>query len=122
MRVFEAPPVEADGVSGECGQVGDEFVVSADGQLIRGDFRGVFHRCQGGSAGGDYRVFAGGLVVVGEGKLAQCLAQVPGEIGGEHADQHVAADPVFQIVVDGTQVDVFGFIDQKSRSRFPRSL
>ena len=35
-RFFEAFPGEADGVSGECGQVGDQFVVSADGQLVRG--------------------------------------------------------------------------------------
>ena len=60
-------------------------------------------------AGRDYRVFAGGLVIVGKGERRQCLAQVPGEVGGEHADQHVAADPVFQVVVDGTQGGVFGF-------------
>ena len=43
--------------------MGDQFVVSADGQLIRGDFRGVFRRCGGGPAGGDYRVFAGGFLL-----------------------------------------------------------
>ena len=46
--------------------MGDKFLVSTDGQLIRGDFRGVFRRCRGGSAGRGYRVVAGGFVVVGE--------------------------------------------------------
>jgi hypothetical protein len=35
--------------------------------------------------------------------------QVPGEVGGEHADQDVAADPVLEPVMDGAQVQVIGF-------------
>ena len=62
-QFFEAFPGEADGVSGEGGQMGDQFVVAADGQLVRGDFRGVFRGRGGGSAGRDYRVFAGGLLL-----------------------------------------------------------
>src|SRR5262249_23493240 len=41
---------------------------------------------------------------VGEG--SQRLAQVPGQVGGEHADQHVAADAVLEPVPDGAQVQV----------------
>src|SRR5204863_635490 len=37
------------------------------------------------------------------------LAQVPGEVGGEHAGQHVAPDAFFEAVVDGAQVEVIGF-------------
>jgi hypothetical protein len=34
---------------------------------------------------------------------------VPGEVGGEHADQDVAADSVFEPVMDGAQVQVVSF-------------
>ena len=34
---------------------------------------------------------------------------MPGEVGGEHADQHVALDPVLQAVEDRAQVQVVGF-------------
>src|ERR1019366_5226702 len=40
-----------------------------------------------------------GDVLVGEGELGERLAQVPGEVAGEHADQHVAADPVGEVVI-----------------------
>ena len=33
---------------------------------------------------------------------------MPGEVGGEHADQDVGADPVGEAVVDGAQVEVVG--------------
>lgn len=33
---------------------------------------------------------------------------MPGEVGGEHVDQHVAADPVAQPVVDGAEVQIIG--------------
>ena len=39
------------------------------------------------------------------------LAQVPGEVAGEHADQDVGADPVGEAVVDGPQVQVVGLGD-----------
>ncbi len=61
--------------------MGDQLLVSADGQLIRGDFRGVFRGRRGGPADGDYRVFAGWLLVVGEGERGKRLAQVPGQVG-----------------------------------------
>jgi len=92
LPFFEAFPGEADGVSGERGQMGDQFVVAADGQLVRGAFAGVFRGCGSGSAGRDYRVFAGGLCVIGEGERRQCLTQVPGEVGGEHAQEHEVRD------------------------------
>ena len=33
---------------------------------------------------------------------------MPGEVGGEHADQHVALDAFFEAVEDGAQVEVVG--------------
>src|SRR3974390_2080019 len=89
--------------------MGDQFVVAAHGQLIRGDFRDVFRGRRGRPAGGDYRVFPGWFLIVGESERRERLAQVPGEVGGEHAQQHVGPDPVFQVVVNRPQVDVFGF-------------
>ena len=50
-------------------------------------------------------------MLVGEGELGERLAQVPGEVAGEHADQHVAADPAGEVVVDGPQVQVVGLGD-----------
>src|ERR1017187_10816386 len=57
------------------------------------------------------RVGGGGDVLVGEGELGECLAQVPGEVGGEHADQHVAADVSFEVVAGGPQAGVVGLGD-----------
>jgi hypothetical protein len=37
------------------------------------------------------------------------LAQVPGEVAGEHADQHVGLDAFLQAVEDRPQVQVVGF-------------
>src|SRR5512142_1961558 len=34
---------------------------------------------------------------------------MPGQVAGEHADQHVGLDPVFEPVPDGPQVQVVGF-------------
>src|SRR5712691_11856632 len=59
--------------------------------------------------GGGDGVGGGGWVVVGEGQRRPGFAQVPGEVAGEHADQHVGADAVFQAVEDRAQVQVVGF-------------
>ena len=45
-------------------------------------------------------------MLVGEGERRPGLAQVPGQVAGEHADQHVGFDPVFEPVPDGPQVQV----------------
>ena len=34
---------------------------------------------------------------------------MPGEVGGEHADQHVAFDAVLEAVADRAQIEVVGF-------------
>ena len=63
--------------------------------------------CRAGR-GGD-RVGGLGRFLVGVGQRRPGLAQVPGEVGGEHADQHVAPDALFEAVEDGAQVEVVGF-------------
>ena len=41
-------------------------------------------------------VSAAGGLLVGVGERGEGLAQVPGEVGGEHADQDMGADPVLR--------------------------
>ena len=43
----------------------------------------------------------GGLFV-GETQRRPRSAEVPYEVGGEHADEHVGADSLFEAVVDGS--------------------
>ena len=52
------------------------------------------------AAGATGSVRAGGCFV-GERQRGQGFAEVPGQVGGEHGDEHVGADPVFEAVVDG---------------------
>jgi len=56
--------VPSEGSSGEAAVV-RRSGVTAGGPLICGDFRGVIRRGRGGSAGGAYRVFPGGFLIVG---------------------------------------------------------
>ncbi|HET9117783.1 MAG TPA: hypothetical protein VFN75_06885, partial [Pseudonocardiaceae bacterium] len=46
---------------------------------------------------------------VGEGQWRPGLAQVPGKVAGQHADQYVGADALVEAVVDGSQIQVVGF-------------
>ena len=52
-----------------------------------------------------------GWVFVGECQRRPGLAQVPNQVAGEQADQHVGFDPVLEAVVDGAQVQVVGLDD-----------
>src|SRR5215510_4300848 len=104
-------PGEGDGLPVEGGQVGEKVAVAVDGQPIAVALGGVFGLGLPGALGGGDRVAGLGDVLVGEGELGERGAQVPGEVAGEHADQHVAADPAGQVVVDGPQVQVVGLGD-----------
>src|SRR5262249_57895535 len=64
---------------------------------------GVLFGCWAGR--GD-RAGRGGRVLVGEGQRGPGLAQVPAEVAGEHADQHVGLDAFLQAVEDRPQVQV----------------
>ncbi len=55
----------------------------------------------GGALGGGDGVVPLGWVFVGECHWGPGLAQVPDEVAGEHADQHVGFDAVVEAVVDG---------------------
>lgn len=48
-------------------------------------------------------------------------AQVPGQVAGEHTEQHVGFDPVGQPVPDRAQVEVV-LLMRKSASTWERSL
>src|ERR1019366_5362857 len=77
---------EDDGLPVEGGQVLEQVAVAVGGQPAGGVLAGVFGFGPGGSLRGCDRVRGGGNVLVGEGELGECGAQVPGEGGGEHAD------------------------------------
>jgi len=62
----------------------------------------------GASGRGDRVLSFGGGVFVGVGERCPGAAEVPDEVGGEHAEQHVGADAVFEAVVDRAQVQVDG--------------
>ena len=64
--------------------------------------------CRRAAGRGD-GVGRGGRVLVGEGQRRPGPAQVPGQVAGEHADQHVGPDAFFQPVEDRPQVQVVGF-------------
>src|SRR5207253_10805608 len=82
---------DGDGVAGEGGQVVDQVAeavggLPGGGGLVRGLVLGG-----GGAGGGGDGVVPGGRVLVGVGEWRPGLAQVPGQVAGEQADQHVAA-------------------------------
>lgn len=45
-------------------------------------------------------------VFVGEAERRPGLSEVPDDVGGEHADEHVGSDTGFEVVVDRAQVEV----------------
>ena len=100
---------EAELVAGEGGEVAEEALEAAVGPAAGVVLAGCLGvggcRAPGGGNG------AGGLgwFLVGVGQRRPGLAQVPGEVGGEHADQHVGPDALFEAVEDGAQVEVVGF-------------
>src|ERR1022692_2347376 len=110
-ELLDPLPAEGDGLAVECGEVAEQVAVFADGELVAVVLCGVFGFGLLGAAGGRDRAGGDGDVLVGEGELGEGGAQVPGEVAGEHADQDVAADSFFQVVVDGPQVQVVGLGD-----------
>ena len=94
-------------VAGQGGQVGQQCLVGAGRQVtVGGGLAGRF-----GPGGGRAGRLCDGIlpvrrVLVGVGQRRPRLAQVSGEVGGEHADQHVRLDPVGEAVVDRAQVQV----------------
>ena len=100
---------EQDLVAGQGTEVGEQAAEAAVGAaglvVLAGCLRvGVPDRRAGATGSRLLR-----RVLVGVGQRCPGLAQVPGEVGGEHADQHVALDALFQPVEDGPQVQVVGF-------------
>ena len=63
----------------------------------------------GGAAGGSDRVLRGRRVLVGEGQRRPRFTEVPGQVAGQHADQHVRPDAAFEPAEHRPQVQVVGF-------------
>ena len=82
---------------GSCGR-GAGRVVLAGGLGLGG----------GGAAGGRDRIAWLRRVLIGEGQQRPGAAQVPGQVAGEHADQHVCLDAFFQPVEHRPQIQVVG--------------
>ena len=80
--------------------------VGRRGRFVGGFAGASVERCAGATG-----IVPGGGVFVGEGQRRPGLAQVPDQVAGEHADQHVGLDPVVEAVMDGAQVQVVGFDD-----------
>jgi len=106
--LVEGGSADCDGGAGEGGEVVDEAAEATHDLPVGAGVGCGLGVCVRGAAGRGDGVGSGGWLFVGVGEGGQGLAQVPGEVGGEHADQHVGADPVLQPVVDGAQVQVVG--------------
>ena len=50
-------------------------------------------------------------VFVGVGERGEGLAEVPGDVGREHAQEHMRTDPLGSVVKDGPQVEVIDLDD-----------
>jgi transposase len=97
---------EADVVAGEGGEVVEQFTEPAHGPVVGVGTAGRLGGRGGRAVGRADRVGTGWWVFVSEGERGEGPAQVPDQVGSEHADQHVRADPVGEAVVDGPQVQV----------------
>ena len=79
------------------------------GLAAGGLFRLCFLLRCGGADGFRDRIGAGGPVLVGEQQGLPRGFLVPGEVVGEHADQHVRFDAVGEVVVDRTDLQLEAF-------------
>ena len=97
---------DADLVAGEGGQVLEQVTEAAVGVAVLVALVGGLGLGGGGALGGGDGVVAVGWCLVGEGQRRPGFAEVPDQVAGEHADQHVGFDSLFEAVVDGAQVQV----------------
>ena len=100
---------EADLVTGQGGQVAERAAEAAVGLPSRAALAGGLSVGGRGAAGRGDRVVRGGRVLAGEGQWGPGAAQVPAEVAGEHADQHVGPDAFLEPVEHRPQVQVAGF-------------
>jgi hypothetical protein len=101
---------EPDLVAGQGGQVlqqAAEAVIGLPGLVVLVRGLGLGGR---GAAGRGDRAGRGGRGLAGEGQRRPRLAEVPGQVAGEHADQDVGADAFLQPVEHRPQVQVVGLV------------
>ena len=108
---------DADGVAGVGCELGEQAAAAVAG-LAGGWLFGCWAlRCGGGGAAG----FGDGVGLVGgcsslKRSGAQAWREVPGEVVGEHAEEDVCADAVFEAVADRADLELWAF------DRFERAL
>ncbi len=98
---FDVGLVVADPVAGEGGQVIEQVAEASYRVASRVVFGGGFGVCSWGALRGGDGVVPMRRCFVGECQWRPGLAQVPDEVAGQHADQHVGFDAVLEAVVDG---------------------
>ena len=79
--------------------MGEQAAEAAVGAAVLVVLAGCLRVGVPGSAGGGDGVRLRRRVLVSVGQRCPGLAEVPGEVGGEHADQHVAPDAFLQAVM-----------------------
>ena len=92
--------MQAGGVPGLGRELGEQRAVAVHGLIAGGPFGLSLMLRGGGTDGFGDGVGTDGPVLVGEQQRFPRGFQVPGEVVGEHADQHVRADAVLEVVVD----------------------
>src|SRR5660397_9548 len=97
-------PGGPDPVAGERAEVVEQLAKAADRlAVLVGLAGGLGARGRRPTSGSD-RVRPRWRRLVGKGQRGQRGAQVPDQVAGQEADQHVRADPVLEAVVDGAPV------------------
>jgi hypothetical protein len=90
---LEGGAAELDGAAGQGGEVVEEAAEAAEGPAAGAGVGGGLGVGVRGAAGGGDGVVPGGGLLVGVGERCVGGAQVPGEVGGKHADEHVPDSP-----------------------------
>ena len=99
-------PGEVDDLAVQCRQMLEQVAVLVKRQPVRCFLDGVPYRGPGRAPRGDYRVGRLRDVLVCKGERRECCVQVPGEVGGEQADQQVRLYPAVQVVPDRADIKV----------------
>ena len=96
---------DADLVAAEGGEVGEEVGEGVGGVVLGG--AGAAGLGVGGSGAGGWLDGVGRCEwgVVGEQQWREALLEFEGDVVGEHAEEHVRADAVFEVVVDRADLD-----------------
>ena len=100
---------QVDGVAGESGELGEQALVAVRG-VAGARALGVGFALGGGRPGGlGDRIWVEGWGLVFEEHRRPGVAEMPGEVVGEHAEEHVRADAVVEAVMDRADLQLGAF-------------